>query len=103
MQSDIPEEVILAILANFKEEQSEVIIQSVLLRLQKVCKNRNQLKKITSHLTILSKLRNLEMQTVKKIKNMTQLFDIRTSILFQEGHIEGLDSGRSQNKIDCYR
>lgn len=93
LASEIPEEVLLTILSDFDLNQSEAIIQAILIRLQMVCENKNQLKKITSHLTILSKLRNLETETVRKIKNMTQLFDITTSILFKEGLAKGMEEG----------
>ena len=93
LASEIPEEVLLTILSDFDLNQSEAIIQAILIRLQMVCENKNQLKKITSHLTILSKLRNLEKETVRKIKNMTQLFDITTSILFKEGLAKGIEKG----------
>lgn len=47
-------------------------------------------------MTILSKLRNLETETITKIKDMPQLFDIRTSVLFKEGLEEGLEKGMEE-------
>ena len=52
--------------------------------------------KYASQLTILSKLRNLESETIKNIKAMPQLFDITTSILYQEGMEKGMEKGREE-------
>ena len=67
----------------------------------KILKNSDKrIRKYTNQLTILSKLRNLEPETVIKIKEMPQLFDIRTSILFKEGlemgHKEGKEEGQEE-------
>ena len=99
LASDVPEEVLLAILSHYEKEQSKAVIQTILIRLSELCKNKNNLKKYTSQLTILSKLRKLELQTVKQIRNMPILFDIKTSILFQEGREEGLEEGVDRGKL----
>jgi len=49
-------------------------------------------------MTILSKLRNLETETITKIKDMPQLFDIRTSVLFKEGLEERLEKGMETSR-----
>lgn len=99
LNSNVAEEVLLAILSNYEKTESGKVIQSILLRLQNLCSDKKQLKKFTSQLTILSKLRNLEDQTVTKIKDMTQLFDIRTSILFKEGLEQGLEQGEHRGEL----
>ena len=96
LKSNIPEEVLLAILSQYKKEESVAVIQAILIRLGEVCDNRNHLKKFTTQLTILSKLRNLEKLTVNNINKMTKLFDIRTSVLFQEGQEYGEEKGLKQ-------
>jgi len=96
LQSEIPEEVILAILADFDKTKSDALIRSIIQRLQLICKNKKSLRKYANQLTILSKLRNLEGETIKNIKIMPQLFDITTSILYKQGLEQGLEQGQEQ-------
>lgn len=101
LNSKIPEEVILAILADYHKEQSDEIIRSILERLQILCeKDKQSMGKYASQLTILSKLRNLEPQTIQNIKTMPQLFDITTSILYKEGLEKGLEEGLEKGLED---
>ena len=93
LASKIPEEVLLSILADYDKKESNNMIRSILLKLEELCKDEKSVRKYTNQLTILSKLRNLETETISKIKDMPQLFDIRTSVLFKEGREEGREEG----------
>jgi len=83
--SDIPEEIVLAILGSYEEAEPESVITQILERLKQVSKSENDLKKYVKQLGILSRLRNLEIQTLKQIEVMPITYDIETDHWYQEG------------------
>lgn len=88
LSSDKPEEVILAILANFQNKKPEIVISSILQRIVKLTKpNLDQLKYV-KQLEILSLLRDLQEETSKQSKNMALVFNIEKDIRFQQGKQE---------------
>ncbi len=85
LSSQVPSEIILAILANYKEEDTEKILQAILKKLKRVCKTPNELGKCIKQLVILSRLRGLEAITLKITRDMPLLIDIEKDYLYQLG------------------
>jgi hypothetical protein len=85
LTSEQPEEIILAILANFGTNQPEEVVKSILNRIQDLIGKGLKLQKYTRQLQILSMLRDLQPVTNKVIQNMALLFDIRKDIVYQQG------------------
>ncbi len=85
LSSQVPSEIILAILANYKEEDGEKILQTILKKLKRVCKTPNELGKCIKQLVILSRLRGLEAITLKITRDMPLLIDIEKDYLYQLG------------------
>jgi hypothetical protein len=84
--SQIPAEVILAILGNFGDVEPETIIKNIGERLKEVSKSDAELKKYVAQLNVLSRLRNLQDLITQTIsKNMPILFDIENDSLVKEG------------------
>ncbi len=84
--SQIPAEVILAILGNFGKNKPETIIRNIAKRLKEVSKSDAELKKYVAQLNVLSRLRNLQHLITQTIsKNMPILFDIENDSLVKEG------------------
>lgn len=81
LSSQVPEEILLAILANFEEEKSEAVIRLIIKKLNADCKSKSDLRKFVKQLTVLSRLRNLDEQT-KKIVIICQLLMISPRIVF---------------------
>jgi predicted transposase/invertase (TIGR01784 family) len=93
MQSDKPEEIILAILADFKKENKEIVIRSIIQKLKDKSKNIQKLQKIIFQLEILSNLRNLQSEIVKQINAMPITFDIKKDLRYQQGEEDGIEKG----------
>ncbi len=87
--SDIPEEIILAILSDYAGESPVKVISKIIERLQKVSKDEIKVRKYVRQLTILSRLRKLEVQTKKIINEMPITYDIKKDGLYKEGRIKG--------------
>jgi predicted transposase YdaD len=85
LESDVPEVIILAILAGYKKENASIIIRAILRRLVEVCKTESDMKKFYHQLTLLSNLRKLQPLTKKIIENMPMTFDIKEDYIYQLG------------------
>jgi hypothetical protein len=84
--SQIPAEIILAVLGNFGDKDPETVIRTIAQRLKIVSKSDAELKKYIAQLNVLSRLRNLQDLTTKTIsKNMPITFDIENDSLVKEG------------------
>jgi hypothetical protein len=84
--SQIPAEIILAILGNFGNKKPEIIIKAIAQRLKVVSKSDAELKKYIAQLNILARLRNLQGLITQTIsKNMPITFDIENDSLVREG------------------
>lgn len=76
ISSQIPAEIILAILGDFGNTKPETIIKTIANRLKEVSKSDAELKKYVAQLNILSRLRNLQDLITQTIsKNMPITFD----------------------------
>ena len=61
LESDIPEEVVLAILCDFGEDQPESVVRQILQHLKKILRRSDRIKKYQKQLLILSRLRKMEL------------------------------------------
>ncbi len=98
IQSDKPEEIILAILADFKKEDKSTVIKNIIESLHNKTKNTQKFQKFILQLEILSNLRNLQTQIVKQISAMPITFDIKKDIRYQQGIEEGIEQGIEEGK-----
>ncbi len=98
--SDIPEEVILAVLSDFRDQPPEEIIRLILEKIVKIVPNKLKLQRYLRQLGVLSKLRNLQPLTFEKLDNMPIEYDIKTDYLFMKGKeagvIEGVTEGMAE-------
>ena len=98
LNSDIPEEIILAILMDYKKADAEAVIKKITLKLQKATKDDTRLKSTLQHLLMLSRLRNLETVTTEKIKKMPITYDITKDGLYLEGLEKGEQKGLKEGE-----
>ena len=91
IQSQIPEEIVLAILSDFRGEHPEQIIRSIILKLIESSKSKADLRKFIQQLHILSKLRKLDTETTKVSNNMLITIDLRDHALYKLGAEESLE------------
>jgi hypothetical protein len=85
LESEVPQVVILAILAGYQKENAPIIIKAILTRLLQVCGTTSDTQKFYRQLTLLSKLRNLQPLTNQIIEDMPITFDIKTDYIYQRG------------------
>jgi hypothetical protein len=89
LHSQVPEEVIFAILGDFKNEQLENIVSKILNRLVQISPDKKKLQRYIQQLLVLSKLRNLEAETLKQTEAMPIEFDINKDVVYQRGKSKG--------------
>ena len=103
LASNIPEEVILAILADFKGNNPEQIIREIVKRLKELSDQSLRLTKYEKQLEILSKLRNLQKQTIQTITTMGWEYELETDIRYlqgvEKGTVKGIEQGIEQGKL----
>ena len=99
LQSDIPEEILLAVLANFDTERPEQVIRLILKRLQQLAPNGNALQKYLHQLRIFSNLRKLQPEIIEEIKDMAIPYQIfENDPLFKEGLAKGRKEKEAETK-----
>ena len=103
MESSVPEEVLMAVLGNFGQEKPVEVVRKVLARLQGLAHNRTKLKKYLYQLTILSRLRNLEEETIEQSDKMGFVIDIEKDGLYRRGIEKGMEKGIEKEKRKSWK
>lgn len=101
LESDIPQEVLLAILGDFEGVEPDVIMETILLRLQKLVKRKKDFQKFTFQLHVLSGLRNLHKIFQLKTKNMPLQFDL--DVENDPFYLEGVEIGMTKKDFESVR
>jgi len=101
LSSQVPEVILLALLADFKKERAEAVLRLLVKNLKIFSKSQNDLKKYLNQLLMLSKLRKLEIITGKMIKDMPIIYNEKEHYLYQQGMLEGLE--KSEKLIEQER
>ncbi len=74
LASDIPEEITLAILSDFRNEDPSEVVKQVLGQLTKASTSKRMLQRYVRQLTVLAQLRNLREETKKQLQTMPITF-----------------------------
>jgi hypothetical protein len=93
LSSQIPEEVLMAVLANYKPEETETVLRKIVANLKKLVKNKRVLKKYINQLMMLSRLRKIEALTIKITEEMPIHIDYETDTLYLKGTEKGIEIG----------
>jgi len=93
LHSEIPEEVVLAILCDFGEDDPAKVVRDILYNLKRILRKSNRIKKFQKQLLILSRLRKMELIVKTEVEAMTIHYDIETDGLFLKGIEEGIEKG----------
>ncbi len=91
LHSEIPEEVVLAILCDFGEDDPAKVVRDILYNLKRILRKSNRIKKFQKQLLILSRLRKMELIVKTEVEAMTIHYDIETDGLFLKGIEEGIE------------
>jgi hypothetical protein len=90
LKSNKPEEVILGILANFKNEQPEKALQQIITRIDETSDGDFAFKKYFKQLRVLSQLRNLDLKLKTVMDSIANLISEERDVLY----MRGLDKGK---------
>jgi predicted transposase YdaD len=96
--SDVPEEIILAVLSDFGGKKPADVLKKILGRLQELNGEEIALRKYIRQLSVLARLRNLGKETQKQVTDMGLLYDITKDYLYQEGLTKGKQEGLEEGK-----
>jgi hypothetical protein len=87
LASQIPGEIMLAILSKFDTEV-ELVIELIIRGLHKASESKIVLQKYVRQLSILSRLRKLEEVVTQKSREMPITYDIKKDYLYRQGKKE---------------
>ncbi len=92
LQSDIPAEILLAILAGrTAQEEKRDTIRKILSKLRSLLyRDEQELKRKIAQLEILGKLRNVQQIILEEEQNMPIVYDLKTDIRYLQGREEGI-------------
>ncbi len=91
--SDVPEEIILAILSDFGGKKPAEVLKRILGKLKELGGEEIALRKYIRQLSVLARLRNLVKETQRQVTDMGLLYDITKDYLYQEGLTKGREEG----------
>lgn len=91
INSSIPEELILAILANFDEKEEDKVISEVIKKLRETNQSEIAFKKYIKQLVILSRLRGLNENIKTAIEKMPITYNIEEDAFYKEGLKRGAE------------
>jgi predicted HTH domain antitoxin len=89
LNSDTPEEVILAILADFDRQAPEDVIAELLKHLKTTTQETLRLEKCVKQLEILSNLRNLQSEIINQLETMALKYDLEKDLRYKQGEQVG--------------
>lgn len=98
LRSEIPEEIILAILGDFGDRSPLVVIRLILSRLKQVEPEAGNLGRVIQQLGILSRIPNLEDTYTQAIEEMPITIDIKKDVLYLRGMKEGEKLGEERGE-----
>jgi hypothetical protein len=93
IDSDVPEEILLAILGDFKNENTETVVKDIVAKLEKTVDLSLESEKLFQQLLILGRLRNLQEKIQEIMNSISKYIDIKDDFLYKKGEIEGEEKG----------
>jgi predicted transposase/invertase (TIGR01784 family) len=98
LESTHTQEVVLAILADFRGEPGELIAGKIIAKLEQYSAGKLELSQRAAQLIRLAILRNLGETVFNLAKKMPITIDIKEDIFYREGMQQGLQQGMQQGK-----
>lgn len=94
LTASTPEEILLAILCDFKGVPPDEMILQILERLHSTSSGLQNIDKYLQQLEMLSQLRNLQHQTIKNIEAMPIIYNIKEDLRYLQGIEQGIEQDR---------
>ncbi len=95
LNSDKPEEIILGILANFKDEDPELALKKIINRIEETTEGNFSLSRYFNQLRVLAQLRNLELKLKNAMDSIAEYIKEDRDVLY----LRGLDKGKEKEQI----
>ena len=100
LDSDNPEEIVLALLCRPLEGDRRLTIRRILNNLKTKAKGELAFGKYTRQLEILSRLRKAQQTVLEEMKHMAITFDVNEDPLYRDGVSQGVILGLKQSRIE---
>jgi predicted transposase YdaD len=101
LETDRPEELVLAILADFEDKTIEEITNLIFSKAKIILNETNLMEKFVNQIEVLSKLRNLDGFIQHYIQNTMALeLKIEDTFTYREGKLKGKIEGEIKGKIE---
>ena len=101
LTSDIPEEIMLAILGDFQNESPTKVVEQIVARLISASDDKTKLRRYARQLTILAGLRNLRGEAYQRLQTMAIETDI--DITQDAWYIQGMEKEREKLIINLLK
>lgn len=99
LNTDKPEEVVLAILGNWGSDSTIVAIRRILTALRAMVDSHLTLGRFFRQLEVLSKLRDVQDEVIKQIEAMAIVYDLETDIRYLQGKQKGAEEATASALI----
>jgi hypothetical protein len=91
--SDLPEEIVLAVLADLKGHPHSQVMAEIMQHLRERCRNNDEWNQRKEQLGIIARLRNISFDELLNANLMPIEFDITQDTLFLKGVEKGMEKG----------
>lgn len=103
LNSDIPEQIMLGILAKFEKDSPELVMKNIIEKLKCVSGDGLSGNRYFNQLRVLVQLRKLQTQFNKAMEPISTFFKEEDDIFFQRGEIKGEAKGKVEGKVEVIR
>jgi predicted transposase/invertase (TIGR01784 family) len=96
VNSETPEEILLAILADFKKQSLQNVVEEIVNKLDKTVDLSLESEKLFQQLLVFGRLRNLQEKIQEIMNSISKYIDIKEDFLYKQGLEQGIEQGLEQ-------
>jgi predicted transposase/invertase (TIGR01784 family) len=96
INSETPEEILLAILADFKKQSLQNVVEEIVNKLDKTVDLSLESEKIFQQLLVFGRLRNLQEKIQEIMNTISKYIDVKEDFLYKQGLEKGIEQGIEQ-------
>lgn len=96
IDSNVPEEILLAILGNFKKQSLKTVVEKIVNKLGQTVDLSLESEKLFQQLLVFGRLRNLQEKIQEIMNSVSKYIDIKEDFLYKQGLEEGVEKGVEQ-------
>lgn len=103
LQSTIPEEKILAVLADFGEKPPDQVMEEIINAIQRHVLSELDLGRYLNQIRVFGQLRNLNKQIIQTMDSLSAIWKEEKDILFSRGRLRGKAEGKAEGRKELAR